>query len=200
MWEFVIFQQNKAPTHQGVRRSAFRSGRQPHYVWQMYGPQQSRSDWPELGESVAVSLPDRSEWLCWTEAATDWPLVSHEKSVIDNSVDTWHRHHHSCVPAKCRKLLAFSEISEHNYTNVSLPILWALKVDWCYIRSSLSLVFCISQGRWRNFWDAVRNIINVALSPAVKEFIKSVNICRTCERILSGCIFTLFTHVYSVYM
>jgi len=34
---------------------------------------------PELGESAAVSLPDGSEWRCWTEAATDWRLVSHEK-------------------------------------------------------------------------------------------------------------------------
>jgi len=134
---------------------------------------------------------------------TTWTIVHYLDELKQRLIDVWHsfgtKHYRwpnwwvaqtSACMYSCqrRTFWAFALTQGHACDNFSVLSLWILKENNCYcvkyVRFWLFLMFYISQGsvatrltcggKYNNSFAA-----NFLLSPAVKEFLKSVNISQS---------------------
>jgi len=191
--DFFILQQGSAPAHRErdtIKRLELET---PAFIAPELWPQQSRyfnpvnyKIWGEMQQRSG--LPDKSSWPGWTEAAS-YRCVAWLGSKHHRWRNWWVAQTSACVySCQRRTFWAFALTQWHAYDNLNLSSLWILKENCCYcvkyVRFLLFLIFCISQGsvatrlrcggKYNNSFAA-----NVLLSPAVKGFLKSVNICQS---------------------
>jgi len=139
--------------------------------------------------NAAAGLPDKSSWPGWTEAASYRCVAWLGTKIIDDAIEEWRKRLRlrACIRAK-RTFWAFALTQGNIYDNFSVLSLWILKENCCYsvkyVRFLLFLIFCILQGNvatWLRCGGKCNNSFaaNFLLSPAVKEFLKSVNIFQS---------------------